>query len=186
MIVTVGGEAGNGYWRGAQVAADGNFRFGGLPPGIASFSITDYGNKKRKYSIVGLERDGVIQPGGIQIQNGEHLTGLRVVVAAADAATIRGVVKLANAPLPPDVRLLIFLTRAGERVSNIDRPQVDSRGHFVIEGLAPGSYELSVSAYLTRSQQSLPTVKQLISLEEGAVVEVTVDLKPNSEPALRP
>jgi hypothetical protein len=187
LAVTVSGEGGNEDVRGIQVGSDGNFRFGGLRPGIANFSISDYSNsnKKRAYSVVRVENDGVVQPGGIQIQNSRDLTGVRVVIATSDAATIRGVVKLGNAPLPADVRLFIRLARPGDRLSNI-RPEADARGHFLIEGLAPGTYELSVYAHMLGSQQSIPTIKQLITLEEGAVTEVTLDLKPTSDLAPKP
>ena len=187
LTISVSGEGGNEEMRGIHVASDGNFRVGGLRPGIANFSISDYrdSNKKKAYSIARVERDGVVQPGGIQIDNGRELTGVLVVLSASDAATIRGVVKWGNAPLPADVSLFIRLARPGEQHSNI-HPESDSRGHFLVEGLAAGTYELTIYPHRLRSQQSIPSIKQLITVEEGAVTEVTLDLKPSSDSAPKP
>jgi hypothetical protein len=60
----------------------------------------------------------------------------------------------------------------------------DSRGHFLLEGLAAGSYELRVTAYVPESRQRPPTTKQTVTVADGVAAEVTVtlDLSPTSNP----
>ena len=61
---------------------------------------------------------------------------------------------------------------------------LDARGHFLIEGVAAGSYELNVSANVPRGQG--PTAKQRIEVSEGTVTDVVVSLDLKPEPVQRP
>lgn len=169
--------------RHSQIKADGSFQVVGLSGGIANFSLG--GSRVNSFAIVRVERDGAVQPNGIQIQNGEHLTGLRVVVAYGNA-TIRGVVKLENGTLPAGGRMYVRVTKPPDQFSNLQSPEVDSRGHFVMEGLVAGSYEVNVIAFVPGSQTRSVSGKQLVSVAEGSVTEVmlTIDLKQN--PATTP
>ena len=57
---------------------------------------------------------------------------------------------------------------------------VDARSHFLIEGLAAGAYELTVSAYVPEWRQRPRTSKQLVTVTDGAATDVilTIDLTP--------
>ena len=162
--------------RSARLKPDGSFRVGGLLAGTANFSLnTAY--DIRGFTISRIERDGVVQPNGIQIQNAEQVTGIRVVVAYSNGS-IRGVVKLENGTLPSSGRLFIQLTKPGDQSGNMPQAQVDSRGHFVIEGLAAGTYELRVTAYAPEWRRSQPFGKQIVTVTDGAATDVivTIDL----------
>jgi hypothetical protein len=61
---------------------------------------------------------------------------------------------------------------------------VDARGRFLIEGLATGSYEVTVTAYVPEWRQAPRRIKQLVAVTDGAATDVmlTVDLTPPKNP----
>lgn len=168
--------------RADRLKPDGSFRVGGLRAGTANFSLDAMRNVKG-LTISRIERDGVIQPNGIQIQDAEHVTGIRIIVAYSNGS-IRGVIKLENGTLPSSGRLMIQLTKPEDRLANVRPSMADSRGHFLIEGLAAGNYELMVIAYAPEWRGRPPTVKQIVTVADGAVTEVivTIDLTPTPNP----
>jgi len=164
-------------WSRAEwIPRDGSFRLGGLPPGVANFSLGTMSNAQG-LAISRVERDGVTQPNGVQIQNAEQISGIRVVVTYVNGS-IRGVVRLENGTLPPSGRLFIQLTKPGDPNVRTQPRVVDSRGHFLIDGLAVGTYELTVTAYAPEWRQRPVISKQLVTVtNEGATdVVVTMDL----------
>ena len=165
-----------------SIKPDGGFRFGGLPAGGVQFSIGSFSREDSGYRIVRIERDGIVQPNEIQIQDGEQITGLRVVIVAG-TATIRGTVKVENGPLPAGVGLHVQITKAGEQSPHMRSPDLDSRGTFMVDKLAPGSYELVGTAFAPSSRSVLGTTKQVVNVAEGGVTEVTlnIELKPNTK-----
>lgn len=167
--------------RAVRMKPDGSFRVGGLLPGTASVSVDAPGGIKGLI-ISRIERDGVVQPNGIPIQNAEQVTGIRVIVAFS-TGTIRGVIKLENGTLPSGARLIVQLAKPGDQFGNVRPVEADSRGHFLIEGLAAGTYELRVIAYVPGSRTKEPS-RQLVVVTDGATtdVTVTVDLTPTPAP----
>jgi hypothetical protein len=159
--------------------SDGTFRIGGLAPGRANFFLS---NRERGqaplFTVLRVELNGVVQPGGIEIKNGEDVNGVRVVVSYG-SATIRGQVKFQNGELPDTARAYVWLKKVGDTQSSNSRPtNLDARGHFLMEGVPAGSYEVNVNTNLPGRRTV--TAKQLITVAEGASadVEITVDLKP--------
>jgi hypothetical protein len=165
----------------AHVKPDGSFRIVGLKEGIANFSLYTPGNVKR-LTISRIERDGVVQSNGIQIQNAEQIAGIRVIVTYGNGS-IRGVVKVENGTLPPGGRLIIQPTKPGDPQANVQAVAADSRGHFLIEGLAAGDYEVRVIAYVPGSRTK-ESARQVVSVSDGAATEVivTIDLAPTPNP----
>lgn len=168
--------------RADRLKPDGSFRVGGLRAGTANFSLDAMRNVKG-LTISRIERDGVVQLNGIQIQDAEHVTGIRIIVAYSNGS-IRGVVKLENGTWPSSGRLMIQLTKPGDQTRNLRPVEADSRGHFLIEGLAAGDYELMVIAYAPEWRGRPPTVKQIVTVTDAAATEVTVtiDLTPTPNP----
>jgi hypothetical protein len=165
-----------------QIKPDGSFRIGGLLAGTVSFSVGSWGptGNARAITISRVERDGVVQPHGVQVQAGEHVSGIRIV-AAYSSGSIRGVVKVENGTLPPNGHLVIGLNKVGDVNWNSDGgTEVDARGRFLIEGLAAGAYELTVSAYVPEWRQRPRTSKQLVTVTAGAATDVMlmIDLTP--------
>jgi hypothetical protein len=171
----------------AQILGNRSFRIGGLQAGLANFSLRG-SSELKGFTIVRIERDGVAQASGIQIRNGEHLTGVKVTVAYG-TATIRGVVKLENGTLPADARLSVHLSSLAYPLFD-EGTGVDSRGNFVIERLVAGSYELTlyVFGHPGPAPQRPRSFTQFVNVSEGGVTEVTVpvNLKQNTAPAGRP
>jgi 5-hydroxyisourate hydrolase-like protein (transthyretin family) len=166
----------------AQIKPDGSFRLGGLSAGNVIFSVGSWGptGNAKGITISRVERDGVVQPGGIQVQTGEHLSGLRIV-AAYGSGSIRGVVKLENGTLPPSGHLVITLSKVGDaNTLSGGGTETDARGQFLLEGLAAGTYELTVTAYVPERRQRPRTAKQLVTVTDGSAsnVMVTIDLTP--------
>ena len=165
-----------------QIKPDGSFRIGGLLAGTVSFSVGSWSpiGDAKPITISRVERDGVVQPSGIQVQTGEHVSGIRIV-AAYSSGSIRGVVKVENGALPPSGRLVVSVSKVGDtNTPTGGATEVDARGHFLIEGLAAGNYELTVSAYIPEWRQKPRTSKQLVTVTDGAATDVmlTIDLTP--------
>jgi 5-hydroxyisourate hydrolase-like protein (transthyretin family) len=167
----------------ADIKPDGSFQIGGLVAGTMTFSVgawSQTGNA-RPIPISRVERDGVVQPNGLQLQTGEHLSGIRVVAAYA-SGSIRGVVNLENGALPASGHLVITLLKVGDANWNSNRSGIvaDARGRFLVEGLATGTYEVTASAFVPGPWQRPRSPKQLITVTDGAATDVvlTIDLTP--------
>jgi hypothetical protein len=171
----------------AEIKPDGSFLIGGLPAGTVSFSVGAWSSTgdARPIPISRVDRDGVVQPNGLQIQTGEHITGIRVVAAYA-GGSIRGVIKMENGTLPASGQLVVVLSKPGDANWNNDGggTAADARGHFLLEGLATGTYELRVTAYVPEWRQRPRTTKQMVTVSDGAATDVmlTIDLTPPKSP----
>jgi len=159
----------------SPIAPDGSFHLGGLPGGVAQMIMSStIGADQMGFSIVRIERDGTVMPRGLEVRDGEQMTGLRVFIAHG-SATLRGVIKVENGVLPEGAQFFVRLNRPGENNTAMRPPQVDARGHFVIDGLAPGVYELTAS--VVGGGITFPRhAKREISVENGVVTEVTVTI----------
>ena len=139
------------------VAADGSFQVDGLRPGRISVSVYTLGTSSIRPSIVRIEHGGIGLPQGFEIQPGQSVSGLRVVISYG-TGTIRGTVRFEGGSLPVDSRTYISCKREGANEGS--GAQLDSRGHFVINNLAPGTYEvnlqISVSRNSTLSSRATP------------------------------
>jgi 5-hydroxyisourate hydrolase-like protein (transthyretin family) len=176
---------GFGAQKSAEIKPDGSFRIGGLPAGNVILSVgswTQTGNAK-PITISRVERNGVVQPNGIQVQNGEHVSGIRIV-AAYSSGSIRGVVKVENGTLPSNAHLVVSLSKVGDtNTPSEGGTQADARGRFLIEGLAAGTYELSVTAFIPESRQRPRRIKQLVTVTDGAATDVMVTIDLASPPS---
>jgi len=177
------GNSGVSGAKSVRVKPDGTFVAGGLTPGTVIFNIETMNNKG--FSLARVERDGVAQPNGIQIQNGEQVSGLRLVMTVSNGS-IRGVVRIENGTLPPNARIIIQITKAGEQVQLPRGAEVDARGHFLVEGLPAGSYELRATVYSPEMQRQRirppMSVKQIVIVNDGAAAEVTLTLDLTAPP----
>jgi hypothetical protein len=163
------------FGQSGPIGPDGSFHLGGLGAGTANFSLDGPGDRSQSkgYRISRVERDGLVLPNGVEIKEGEQVTGLRVIVSYGNA-TLRGVVAFENGPLPAGGRIIVRVVKPGETGSNL-QISVDARGHFSIEGLPGGLYELTVIVSLPGAKQR-PPVRQQVSLQDGVVTDVTVSV----------
>jgi hypothetical protein len=167
----------------ATTNPDLSFRVGGLQAGVVNFSLASMDLSRVKgFSILRVEREGMVQTPGVQVKTGEQVSGVRIVVGYGSGG-IRGVVKIENGPLPPNARLGVRFHRIGEG-PNLTRPvEVDARGMFLIEGIMAGSYEVTVTAFLPGIRSR--SVEQQVNVSDGVTNEVSfvLDLKlPQPDP----
>jgi protocatechuate 3,4-dioxygenase beta subunit len=185
-FVTIPNGGGGGFAQSSTspISPDGSFRLPGLPAGVANIILgSAMGPMNTKgFLISRIERDGIVQPRGIEIKEGEQISGLRIVVSYG-TGKVRGVVKLENGALPPGAQLFVRLAKPGEGPSSFGYrpPQVDARGHFLIEGIAPGVYELSVMLGGGTPAQSR-RVKQEVSVQDGVITDVVITLELGTVP----
>jgi hypothetical protein len=171
----------------AKVAGDGGFRLAGAPPGMGSFFME--GDQEDSFSIRRVERNGVEIRSALEIERGEQITGVRIVVAQADA-TIRGQVGVAGVKLPEGCQLQISANPIKTTVGNEASPAfytingrnavADEKGRFVIERLTPGEYALGLNAIVRVGQNEwsvvpgISGVRRRVTVSSGAETEVTL------------
>jgi protocatechuate 3,4-dioxygenase beta subunit len=161
------------------IGPDGSFRLAGLPGGTINLMLAAVMNpfEPKGFTITRVERDGIVSSSRLEIKDGEQLTGVRVIISFGDA-TIRGVVKLENGSLPEGGRIILRVSKRGETLPNFRGATVDARGHFLVDGLAAGTYELAAS--VTTGTPSMRTVKNEVTVADGQVTEVTITIDMNA------
>ncbi len=164
-----------------RVAADGSFRIGGLKAGKASISTDSSGPTpfgRQKFSILRIERKAVEQSDGIVVQPNEQITGVRVIVVQANCV-IRGHVSLQGGSLPPNSVSFASARSTTSALSDADQAfPVDAKGNFVIEGLAPGDFEVEIKCFATDviEAKQLGSAKQSVTVTRGVPAEVNLVL----------
>lgn len=165
------------------IAGDGSFSINGMRPGRANLYLSSVGNPGiRGLSITRVEREGVDVTRTLELQAGQSLSDLRVVLIFG-TGTIRGSVKFENGTQPPGSRVYISARREGSSAGNYGA-QPDSRGRFVMSNLAAGTYEVTLNLGFAGGpqppQRRPPPPKQFVTVADDAEAEVTftVDLKP--------
>lgn len=166
----------------SSIGPNGSFLITGLPGGLANLQL---GTKTRSsppkgFTIARIERENAVLSRGIPIQEREQLTGLRVVVNYG-SATLRGVVEIENGTLTEGARIIVNLIKPGERNSALRPPPVDARGHFLIEGIPAGTYEVWVSI-VGMSQNMSRRVKQDVTVQDGVITDITLPIDMNPLP----
>ena len=164
----------------SMIGRDGSFSMSGLAAGTAMFQI---GNSER-FRIVRVERNGAVQSGGFEIKEGEELSGFRVVLAYGNG-TIRGAVEVANGPFPTGVRCFVSARVLGDEQVPASRPntsaEADARGQFVLDGLFPGTYEISTVIWSTDGRTLFGEKKQQVVVTSGSVNDVRLSLDVNQK-----
>jgi hypothetical protein len=159
-----------------QVNADGSFRMDGLlagKAGIWRWSQSD------ELTIARIERNGAPIEKRIEMAAGEQVTGVRVVFLY-DALTLRGEMKVVGGTLPADCRGYVIALRADQNAGYSQSAWIDARGQFVIENLASGEYEITVSPCCPDPEigQRFPSVKKrvFVGSDNQQPVTFVVDL----------
>lgn len=163
-------SAGNG-----AVGTDGTFRIGGLKAGKATIRLFTMGEQEA--ALLRVERNGVEVQGGFDIQPNEQISGLRVVLTTANCV-IKGHVTIEGGSLPSGGTLSVRARRLGGPSidpDDSDSEEVGSNGDFEIEDLAPGSYEVEVSATMP-GQEGIRSTKQTVNTSAGSPGIVTLVL----------
>ena len=178
------------------VAPDGSFRVGGLQPGRVRLGFS--AERGTNLSMARVEHNGVPlgREGIIEIAEGAQVTGVRVVVAYG-SASVRGKVNIVGGTLGPGYSLRVFARRVGdENQFGTRAAEADSRGSFVMEGMAPGDYEFYAAAFFIVFQANAPPPpsrsfngpRQRVSVAQDGEHNVTLvlDVGEGNTPNVRP
>jgi hypothetical protein len=166
---------------GTTINPDGSFRITGLRPGKNRLNLYSY-PPIPGFTLARVEREGIASR-EIEVAPGAQITGLRVVIEYG-TGIVRGIVKLENGTLPEGLRMNIMARRTDETNGPMSRgSQVDARGHYLIEGLATGEYEISLYAYLVTTSsrpRGFPPIKQNVTVTSGVATEVNLTFDLNT------
>jgi hypothetical protein len=161
----------------STINPNGSFRINGLAAGRLMLQL----QPSEPFRIIRMERDGIVTR-DMEIKEHEQITGLRVIVGHANGA-ISGVIKLPpDFELPPTGRLRIVVRRTEDLVlgSYIAPVDADARGHFRVDGLIPGTYEMLVGVFVTpppSRSPSMPPTRQSVVVTGIAVTDVEITLQ---------
>jgi Carboxypeptidase regulatory-like domain len=167
----------------SRFGADGSFLIKGLRGGKASFNLISESGLKG-FTLLRVERGGVEQHGGIDLAPNEQVTDVRLVIAYG-AETVRGQIKVEGGALPDGARITVDSRRIspdgirpdGAYIGAFANANADSRGHFMLEGMTVGDYELTLSVRnaSTYALLALPT-RHLINVARGKENNVILTL----------
>ncbi|MEK6407588.1 MAG: carboxypeptidase-like regulatory domain-containing protein [Acidobacteriota bacterium] len=176
--------------RYARVAPDGSFRIGGFKPGKAKIGEDSDGAQRvyvgdQEFSVLRVERNGVAQHDGIDIQPNEQITGVRVIIVRANCV-IRGRVTIQGDPLPIDQStrkpITLWAVAGSPGVPGSYRDAncvVDAKGDFVIEDIVPGDYEVEVTTELSGPSvyaKYIKSTKQAVTVSSKSPAQVELVL----------
>jgi 5-hydroxyisourate hydrolase-like protein (transthyretin family) len=172
---------GGGFVQTATISPDGSFRVGGLQGGTVNISLSAQDRSLLNgFSIVRIMKDDMVQPRGLAINAGDQITGVQVIVTYGNAI-VRGSVKFLNGTPPPGSRIFLRVSKPGEPLVRGPAIQVDARGHFMIEGLVTGTYDVLVTVASAGSVGATSS-KHQISVTDGVETEVTLTVDLGSRP----
>ena len=174
------------YGKSVPIKQDLSFQVGGLQEGVVNFSVYSLGGGTSSgVAISRVERDGLVQSSGVEVKDGEQVIGLKIFLNV-NTGTIRGVVKTEHGELPPTARISLWLSNSGVEGGRM-QPQpmppatVDSRGHFIVEGVAAGTYEVNANVFIPDARRSF-SAKQQVNVSDGVVSEVTLNIDLSPQP----
>ncbi len=166
----------------AMIKGDGGFHLAGIRPGRITLNAANITGKG--LLLVRVERNGVDVSDGFEIKAGENVTGVRVVLGHG-TGVIRGQVNITGGQLAEGWRIHAFVSSEKSGGEHSGFAQVDGKGRFVIEGLLPGEYTLTLQTNPpppppgvnpVQQFESPSPVTQRVVVASGAEVQVTLTL----------
>lgn len=155
----------------SQINSDGRFSFSGLAPGKVQFNMVGFPTPPKGLTLVRTELDGIEQPEGIEVKAGAKIAGVRLVFAYG-VGSIRGEVKSEDGALPTGVTLQVLI-RSASGGARTFTGGVDARGHFVVENIPPGTYEMSVMTFgPDHTPSTYVPAPRTVNVENGPVQTV--------------
>src|SRR5262249_52738994 len=130
-------------------------------------------------SISRIEREGVVSP-RLEVKEGENVTGVRIFLNYG-SGSLRGVISLENGTLPPGAQFVVRVAKPGDNYSYVRPPAVDARGHFMMEGLPTGTYEVTALVMGTNFKQPQP-VKRTVTLTDGIITDIAITIDMGGQP----
>jgi hypothetical protein len=156
-----------------QINADGRFSFSGLAPGKVQIHMAGFPTPPKGLALVRTEVDGIEQREGIEVSADAKITGVRLVFAYG-TGSIRGEVKAEGGTLPAGLTIQVTIRSATGGARHLSGV-ADARGHFVVENVPPGTYEMSVITFgPDRTNSTYEPVPRTVNVESGPVQVVLV------------
>src|SRR5258705_415674 len=161
-------QVGSMNFSGTQTDANGKFRLEGLRPGRYAVYTMAARDDNSTYS----------EQVTFEVAAGAQINGLRLVFVYG-TGWIRGEVKIEGGSLPEGVTLRVILRSAANESRRFNRgAELDSRLHFILENIPPGSYEVVVTGMkLTPGAKPTPPVeylKQPVTVANGTETKVSL------------
>jgi 5-hydroxyisourate hydrolase-like protein (transthyretin family) len=160
------------------VGADGSFQVSGLRPGRVSLSVL-VPNATKRVSILRISYGGIGLSQGFEIQPGQAVSGVQIAVVYG-TGVIRGSVRFEGAPPPEILRTEVICYRQAPR-SFAGGATLDARGHFLLNGFAPGAYECGLQyAFAPGTSRRMPATPQqtaTVTNDAEAELNFVVDLR---------
>ncbi len=127
-----------------------------------------------------VERHGVPILDGIEINTGEQMTGVRIVLVYADGTlTLHGELKVVGGALPADCGFFVYAHGKDQKTKySGGEENTDSRGHFVFDNLVPGEYEIEVVPNPRACVQLSPELRERFASVKRTVVVASDNQQP--------
>jgi Carboxypeptidase regulatory-like domain len=153
-----------------RINPDGSFRIAGLQSGKLSLYAAPPPDM-RGIMIGRIEVNGAPVPDGIDLDPGEEVTGVRVILMYG-TLTLRGEAKIVGGGFPAEQRFIVSTRRVDQQILTSKGAETDAQGRFIIENLTPGEYEIRVSLSNTpnTAQMDPQVMKRLLAFRERVVV----------------
>jgi carboxypeptidase family protein len=160
-----------------SIKPDGSFRMNGLRAGTLKLTVLPPAvGKPLPLRFVRTERDGVKLERDVELQAGEEITGLRLVMAYA-TGRIHGIVKFDDGSAAVGLNGEASILENGKIIDGGAR--LDSRGEFILQNLSAGEYTLAVSA--RDASNRYWRVEQPIRIYDDKTAEATMVLNSKTD-----
>lgn len=167
----------------ATIQPDGSFLLTGLRSGKLKLNFTaPPPGKPLPLRFVRTERDGVTLGRELEIQPGDEITGLRLVMAYATGG-VHGFLKLDDGSVPQGL-IGLASVRQGNNPGE-ERSVVNQNGEFILQNVVAGEYKLVVNARDAIGRHWM--VEQRVKIEDDKISDARMVLdskvKPNPSAA---
>jgi protocatechuate 3,4-dioxygenase beta subunit len=109
----------------------------------------------------------------VDVAPGEAVTGVRLVLDTAALAAVRGVVRIGGQPA---INQLVAIEPSGKPIYAGLDTHTDERGAYILQGLAPGDYDVRVDATTRQNNVAVSrSMSRPITVETGRTVQVDID-----------
>jgi protocatechuate 3,4-dioxygenase beta subunit len=185
----------SGLARPVSVNADGTFRLSGLTPG--KLRLGTMSETMKGLTMTRVELNGANVNAGFQVAEGAQVTGVQIVLTFGTAVLV-GQTTYVNGTPPQNARVMAFARLVGhtQGPAPTRSAEVDARGYFRIEGIAPGEYEVIVQVFDFTPRPGgggprmapLRSEPQHVAVGEGGETKVSavVNFQPQPEPRKEP
>jgi len=164
----------------SAVDSNGGFHIGGLASGKVRLGVVD-SSSKAGFTVLRVERSGIQQRGPIELGVGQRIADVRLVLTYP-GGVLRGRVKVEGGELPKTAQLSVSARLRSSETAEVlpsatyKSTRVDAKGLFALEGLAPGEYDVMLSASLAGDADTPLLVRQTVLVTNESVSEVVLIL----------